>query len=180
MSNKQYAKRNHMQLDEAGGYYMRHVFAMIREALHSKSDIAGELAWRDMEIDRLKSELAAPAQEVRQPMTNRQKNEMLKKLFYRLEGVDGDDWDWMVIDAVEAHHGITYKQGEVMTQDEMIEECIIACEALKIEYAEIAASPLVTAQGADIYRAMSAGANNCMVALRELQAQYLTGDHDAS
>ena len=67
-----------------------------------------------------------------------------------------------------------------MTQDEMIEECIIACEALKIEYAEIAASPLVTAQGADIYRAMSAGANNCMVALRELQAQYLTWDHDAS
>ena len=66
-------------------------------------------------------------------------------------------------------------QGEVMTQDEMIEECIIACESLKIEYAEIAASPLVTAQGADIYRAMSAGANNCMVALRELQAQYLTG-----
>ena len=85
-----------------------------------------------------------------------------------------------VAEWVERHHGITYKEGEVMTQDEMIEECIIACEALKIEYAEIAASPLVTAQGADIYRAMSAGANNCMVALRELQAQYLTGDHDAS
>lgn len=71
-------------------------------------------------------------------------------------------------------------QGEDMTQDEMIEECIIACEALKIEYAEIAASPLVTAQGANIYRAMSAGANNCMVALRELQAQHLTEDHNAS
>ena len=27
------------------------------EALHSKSDIAAELAWRDREIDRLKAEL---------------------------------------------------------------------------------------------------------------------------
>lgn len=39
--------------DKAGGYYFRHVQALTAEALHSKSDIAAELAHRDIEIDRL-------------------------------------------------------------------------------------------------------------------------------
>lgn len=56
--NKQYAERDAMQLDDEGGYYFRHVFAMTREELHSKSDIAAELAFRDMEIDRLKMEIS--------------------------------------------------------------------------------------------------------------------------
>ena len=43
-----------MAMDLAGNYYIRHVSAMTREGLHSKSDIAAELAWRDLEIDRLK------------------------------------------------------------------------------------------------------------------------------
>lgn len=45
----------HMTLDEDGGYYCRHVAAMTREGLHSKSDIAGQLAWRDREIDQLRA-----------------------------------------------------------------------------------------------------------------------------
>ena len=53
---KQYAERDHMALDEAGNYYCRHVSAMTAEGLHAKSDIAAELAWRDMEIARLKRE----------------------------------------------------------------------------------------------------------------------------
>jgi hypothetical protein len=51
---KLYAERDAMKL---GQYYSRHVSAMTGEDLHSKSDIAAELAWRDREIDRLKAEL---------------------------------------------------------------------------------------------------------------------------
>lgn len=51
---KQYAARDLMAMDLAGNYYIRHVSAMTREGLHSKSDIAAELAWRDLEIDRLR------------------------------------------------------------------------------------------------------------------------------
>jgi len=55
---KQYAERDAIALDRAGGYYLRHVYAMTKEGLHGKSDIAAELAFRDMEIDRLKAEVA--------------------------------------------------------------------------------------------------------------------------
>lgn len=55
---KQYANRDIEELDERGGYYMRHVMAMTGEQLDSKSKICAELAWRDAEIDRLKEELA--------------------------------------------------------------------------------------------------------------------------
>lgn len=51
---KQYAERDAMAMDMAGNYYCRHVSAMTAEGLHAKSDIAGELAHRDMEIDRLR------------------------------------------------------------------------------------------------------------------------------
>ncbi len=34
-------------------HYVRHVNAMTKEKLHSKGDIAAELAWRDQEIERL-------------------------------------------------------------------------------------------------------------------------------
>ena len=49
----QYAERDASALDEAGGYYIRHVSAMTKEGLHSKSDIAAELGFRDMRIDQL-------------------------------------------------------------------------------------------------------------------------------
>lgn len=52
---KQYAERDVIQLDRDGNYYCRHVRAMTAEGLHSKSDIAAELAWRDREIDRLRA-----------------------------------------------------------------------------------------------------------------------------
>jgi hypothetical protein len=48
-----YAKRDVMALDEAGNYYCKHVMAMTAEELHSKSDIAAELAYRDALIDYL-------------------------------------------------------------------------------------------------------------------------------
>ena len=45
-----YAERD---LEKLGKYYLRHLNAMTREGLHSKSDIAAELAMRDMIIDEL-------------------------------------------------------------------------------------------------------------------------------
>ena len=55
---KQYAERDLVALDEAGDYYLRHVSAMAEEGLHSKSAIAAELGYRDMEIDSLRAQLA--------------------------------------------------------------------------------------------------------------------------
>jgi len=57
MKEKQYDERDAFKLDIAGGYYGRHVQAMTREKLHSKSDIAAELGHRDMTIDELLKEL---------------------------------------------------------------------------------------------------------------------------
>lgn len=45
---KLYVDRDAMELDDAGGYYFRHVMAMTAEGLHSKSQIACELGHRDM------------------------------------------------------------------------------------------------------------------------------------
>ena len=39
---------------EGGDAYYKHTDRMSREGLHSKSDIAGELAWRDMQITTLR------------------------------------------------------------------------------------------------------------------------------
>lgn len=52
MSNElnHYAERDAEELDDAGGYYFRHVMAMTREKLHGKSAIAAELGYRDMII----------------------------------------------------------------------------------------------------------------------------------
>ncbi len=44
---KQYAKRD---LEALQPHYIKHVDAMTAEGLHSKSDIAAELAWRDLQI----------------------------------------------------------------------------------------------------------------------------------
>ena len=51
--SKQYAERDIESLDEAGGFYSRHVSAMTGEGLHSKSSIAAELGHRDMVISEL-------------------------------------------------------------------------------------------------------------------------------
>lgn len=56
---KQYAERDAFELDQVGGHYMRHVMAMTAEQLHSKSDIAAELAWRDSQIAELQRKLDA-------------------------------------------------------------------------------------------------------------------------
>ena len=66
----QYEKRDHIGMDEEGKYFSRHMSAMTSEALHSKSLIAAELGWRDMEIDRLKAELPLAKQEVLEHLSN--------------------------------------------------------------------------------------------------------------
>lgn len=60
---KQYAERDLMAMDIAGNHYCRHVDHMTREKLHSKSDIAAELGWRDMQIAKLTAERDALAAE---------------------------------------------------------------------------------------------------------------------
>lgn len=54
MAKKLYAHRDAEELDKAGGFYCAHVQAMTEESLHSKSEIAAELAYRDALIARLK------------------------------------------------------------------------------------------------------------------------------
>ena len=53
MTVKIYAERDPMALDKAGNHYCRHISAMTAEDLDSKSDIAAELGWRDMQIAEL-------------------------------------------------------------------------------------------------------------------------------
>ena len=63
----QYAERDASELDDAGGHYIRHVCAMTREKLHEKSDMAAEMAFRDMRIDALtkqRDELLASLKEL--------------------------------------------------------------------------------------------------------------------
>ena len=42
-------------VEDLGPHYLRHVLAMTSEGLHSKADIAVQLAWRDMEMERLRT-----------------------------------------------------------------------------------------------------------------------------
>ena len=53
-----YADRDIMALDCGDQcHYSKHVSAMTKEGLHSKSDIAAELAYRDLEIIKLDTEI---------------------------------------------------------------------------------------------------------------------------
>ena len=54
----EYAERDILK---QGNHYMRHVAAMTTEGLHDKSDIAAELAHRDIEINRLRNAAEAAA-----------------------------------------------------------------------------------------------------------------------
>lgn len=54
---KLYAERDLEMLDMTNNYYSRHVMAMTREGLNSKSSIAAELAYRDWIIDEQQKEL---------------------------------------------------------------------------------------------------------------------------
>ncbi len=57
MSDKLYDDHDSLELDEAGGYYFRHISAMTAEALHSKAAIACQLGYRDLMIDTLKAQV---------------------------------------------------------------------------------------------------------------------------
>lgn len=65
MIDKQYDKdRDIVELDMLGNYYCRHVLALTRENLVGKSEIAAELGYRDLMIDRLQRELDAANAEI--------------------------------------------------------------------------------------------------------------------
>lgn len=54
----EYKVRDIIGLDKSGNYYGKHVVAMTREELYSKSDIAAELGYRDMVIDTIRQQNA--------------------------------------------------------------------------------------------------------------------------
>ena len=58
-TEKLYADRDICEQDAKGGFYIKHVLAMTAEGLHSKSDIAAELAHRDLRIQQLEAVLNA-------------------------------------------------------------------------------------------------------------------------
>lgn len=104
---KHYADRNIIALDKAGGYYSRHVMALTREDLHSKSDIAAELAWRDAEIDRLKAVLAKAIAPKAEPamstwerllqLANEESNDAAASVQHGAESIDIPEWAHLVI-----------------------------------------------------------------------------------
>lgn len=69
--SKQYAERDIESLDEAGGFYSRHVSAMTGEGLHTKSSIAAELGHRDM----VNSELLGALQQCIPHLREQSKND---------------------------------------------------------------------------------------------------------
>ncbi|CNI99263.1 hypothetical protein EQP49_00035 [Yersinia sp. 2105 StPb PI] len=56
---KQYDTENRLEEIMSTNHYGVHVHAMTKEALHSKSAIAVELAWRDLQISNLLAKLEA-------------------------------------------------------------------------------------------------------------------------
>ena len=56
LEEKLYPEQNPIKL---GKYYTDHVMAMTAENLHSKADIAKQLAWRDKKLDAQAAELSA-------------------------------------------------------------------------------------------------------------------------
>ena len=55
----EYSERDCFALDKAGSFYCKHVMAMTAEKLHSKSDIAAELGYRDFVIATLTEQVRA-------------------------------------------------------------------------------------------------------------------------
>ena len=53
----EYAERNIEETKALNDAYCKHINAMTTEDLYSKSDIAAELAWRDVQIEQLTKEL---------------------------------------------------------------------------------------------------------------------------
>lgn len=61
---KQYDTETRLEAVMGSNHYGSHVHAMTAEKLHSKSDIAVELAWRDMKISDLLAKLEAANKEI--------------------------------------------------------------------------------------------------------------------
>ena len=99
---KQYSDRDIMALDQAGDYYLRHVQAMTREQLHTKSDIAAELGHRDLVIEQLTAErdaLAAQVEALQKTVVSvKARCNILQNLTLQLiQGAElsGSDWDYI-------------------------------------------------------------------------------------
>lgn len=88
-----YRERDAWELDQAGGYYSRHVMAMTSEGLHSKGDIAAELGYRDMRIDQLEAEWRAQEERAENAETNlvdmRAAEQALSDSYIRLRQIVG-------------------------------------------------------------------------------------------
>lgn len=92
---KQYAQRDIESLDG----YMTHVMAMTAEQLHSKSEIAAELAWRDSQIAALQQKLDDLAAEnaALKAAILKAKDELQEH--YDTDGVDSQDSEGNFMDA---------------------------------------------------------------------------------
>ncbi|MEI7195010.1 hypothetical protein WCT81_04595 [Pectobacterium versatile] len=84
MDNNLYEERDIIQLDVSGNFYCQHVHHMTSESLHSKSDIAAELGYRDFCISELQKD-----------------NENLRAMMRELE-IQRDKFDAMLTEAVQS------------------------------------------------------------------------------
>lgn len=89
MTDKLYDKNRDVQA--LGDYWLKHLSAMTEEDLHSKSDIAAELAWRDKQIDELKLRLSAVVRSSLERSAEEAVKQVLAPLIagVDLAGVDG-------------------------------------------------------------------------------------------
>ena len=99
VTRTEYGLRNHMELDELGNYYSRHVQAMTAEDLHDKSDIAAELASRDAAIDRLKDEVHQVRNDAQEAYNSAYKAflPIIKAAQYATSFDNKSDGDWTCI-----------------------------------------------------------------------------------
>ncbi len=82
--SKLYAERDIMQLDKDGDYYFDHAMAMTVERLHSKSDIAAELGYRDFKLSATKAELAE-LREVINKLPSRNSANLVNEIYNAIE-----------------------------------------------------------------------------------------------
>jgi hypothetical protein len=94
---RQYVTRD---TEAQGEFYLRHIGAMTGEGLHRKSDIAAELAHRDMEITRLRAEAEALRNALEGLLTETHKSD-----------VDGNGWVCSPIHVDELNAAINATKG---------------------------------------------------------------------
>lgn len=110
----QYAERDSI---DQGEYYLRHLLAMTEEKLHDKADIANELAYRDIEIDRLKAAMST-INDIRNSIVGHQNvsfSEHVYPLIFALDnaGFKGKSYAEAREDALTLHNQIAEFKTEI-------------------------------------------------------------------